>query len=104
VINRAFSGRSRRWCSVPIDEDSPLTCPVPTPEEHAIQAERVRVAEQAYIAQALPPLNLPWTPSPFVGDHDRDEDLLRLVQERFRSTLLRHVGGEGGRALSLDAM
>ncbi len=56
-----------------------------------------------WIAQALPP-NLPWTPSPFVGDHDRDEDLLRLVQERFRSTLLQHVGGEGGRALSLDAM
>ncbi|MBK6533733.1 MAG: sigma-70 family RNA polymerase sigma factor [Deltaproteobacteria bacterium] len=48
VINRAFSGRSRRWCSVPIEEDSPLTCPAPTPEELAIQAERVRVAEQAY--------------------------------------------------------
>ena len=48
VINRASSGRSRRWCSVPIEEDFPLTCPAPTPEELAIQAERVRVAEQAY--------------------------------------------------------
>lgn len=48
VINRAFSGRSRRWCSVPIEEDFPLVCPAPTPEELAIQAERVRVAEQAY--------------------------------------------------------
>lgn len=29
----------------------------------------------------------PWAPTPFVGDHDRDERLLRVCQARFRETL-----------------
>ena len=30
-----------------------------------------------------------WRPTPFVGDHDRDEDLLRAAQERFRADTMR---------------
>lgn len=46
----------------------------------------------------------PWTPPPFVGDHDRDEGFLRLVQEDFRVRTLQHVSGGGGRAVSLEAI
>lgn len=48
VWNRAQSARRRRWCSLPVDDESPLQCPSPSPEEQAIHDERVRAMEHAY--------------------------------------------------------
>ena len=48
VLNRARSTRSRRWCSIPVDDEAPLRCPAPSPEEQAIYDERVRAVENAY--------------------------------------------------------
>ena len=48
VTNRARSERRRRWCAIPVDDEAPLRCPAPTPEEQAIYEERVRAIEHAY--------------------------------------------------------
>jgi hypothetical protein len=42
-----------------------------------------------WLAESLRPLR-PWRPSPFVGDHDRDDELIRLSHRRFEETTAGH--------------